>query len=416
MTGKASEKPPLLFLAHRIPFPPNKGDKIRSFHILKHLSREFHVFLGTFVDTKEDLQHLDSVRDFCSEAFFVKRFAQVDKLRPLAGFLNNEPLSLSNYRSSKLQRWVDKTVERERIESALAFCSPMFQFIRPQCRAQKSLDKVLVDFVDVDSEKWRQYAAANSFLKRFVFAREGKKLLEYEVSTARKATHSFFVSEAETELFRERSRCEQPEVSSLPNGVDADYFRPGLALENPYGSEDLPIVFTGAMDYPPNIDAVVWFTKHVMPSLLALDDRLRFFIVGGSPAKSVSELADCPEICVTGRVTDVRPYLEHALLAVAPMQIARGIQNKVLEAMAMKKPTVLSPQALEGIGAVHGQQILVADSEAEFVRIISEIKDGAYKDLGESAREYVLANFDWEARLAPLDQFFQHPPIPLEDT
>ncbi len=389
----------LLYLTHRIPFPPNKGDKVRSYHLLKHLASRFDLLLGSFVDDPADLKYRDEVARYCSEMHIVRLDPRMAKLKSLSGFLRGEALSLPYYRDAGLAAWVDDMVRRHALRRALVFSSPMAQYIAGHAGVS-----AVVDFVDVDSDKWRQYAKQRSWPWSAIYAREGARLLEFERSVAAHARESFFVTDAEAELFRQLAPQSAARVSHFCNGVDTDYFRPDEALASPYREDEEAVVFTGAMDYWPNVDAACWFADEVLPALLRQRPRIRFYIVGMNPTPAVTALASRDSIVVTGRVADVRPYLHHARVAVAPLRIARGIQNKVLEAMAMSRPVVVSATCAGPLAAQPGVEISVAESPEEFVRATLALLDGPQSQaMGIAARARVLADFNWEANLRRVD-------------
>jgi sugar transferase (PEP-CTERM/EpsH1 system associated) len=211
------------------------------------------------------------------------------------------------------------------------------------------------------------------------------------------------VSEPEAALFKELAPESVAKIGFFNNGVDTDYFSPERSYASPYPAGERAVVFTGAMDYWPNIDAVQWFASEVFPQLRAKFADARFYIVGARPASAVQALAQLPGVVVTGTVPDVRPYIAHAQVAVAPLRIARGIQNKVLEAMAMATPVVVSPQALEGIEAIPGTDLLLAADAAGFVAIVSALLTEADGAIGRVARAKVEQLYSWPSNLARIE-------------
>lgn len=391
----------LLLLVHRIPFPPNKGDKIRSYHLLRHLAKQYRVFLATFVDDPEDWQHVDTVRALCADALFVPLDPLRAKIGSLRGLLANRALSLDYYRSSALQDWVDERVKREAISRALVFSSSMAQFVPSNTRSR------VIDFVDIDSDKWAQYAKKKSFPMNWLYQRESRTLLAYEREIAGQFDASLFVSQAEANLFKTLAPESVEKIDFFNNGVDTDYFTPDLPHSNPYSDNEQAIVFTGAMDYWPNIDAVNWFAQEVFPSVRAQHPQASFVIVGARPTPEVRALEQQAGIRVTGTVPDVRPYLAHARVAVAPLRIARGIQNKVLEAMAMSQTVIVSPQALEGIHAQPGSELIRADDAIAYATSVNSILTQAQPDIGRRARQKVLNDYGWDANLARVDELIE---------
>ncbi|MFN4343275.1 MAG: TIGR03087 family PEP-CTERM/XrtA system glycosyltransferase [Azonexus sp.] len=391
----------ILYLVHRLPYPPNKGDKVRSFHLLKHLAARHRVFLGTFVDDPEDLQHIETVRAYCADLHVARLNPRFAKLRSLNALLTGEPLTLRYYRDAGLRDWVDQVCRTTAIDAAVVFSSAMAQYVEHLPRLPR-----VIDFVDVDSAKWTQYAPEHRWPMSWLYRREGTTLLDYERQVAATADRAFFVTEAEAALFRRQAPECAIRVDALCNGVDADYFSPAPAHPNPYADDELSVVFTGAMDYHPNIDAVRWFAANVLPRLQESRPRLRFTIVGRSPTAEVLALAG-EGVTVTGTVPDVRPYLQHAAVVVAPLRIARGIQNKILEAMAMGKAVVASCECAGAVDAVSGEELLQAATPDDYIATI----DGLLRDpeqanrIGQQARQRVLARYSWAAHLAGIDRY-----------
>lgn len=389
-------KTPLLFLCHRIPYPPNKGDKIRSFHLLHHLSKHFAVYLATFVDDAADWPWVPEVEKFCAQSLFLELKPWRATLRSLGGLYSGQALSVPYYGSRDMQRWVSQQVREHNIEHALVFSSAMAQFVLdPALRFTRKV----VDFVDIDSDKWDQYAQQKRFPLSAVYRREARRLFDYERRLAQEFDAGLFVSSAEAELFRKMVPGSADKIGFYNNGVNAGYFSPSPDRQNPFPGDRRVIVFTGAMDYWPNIDAALWFADRVLPQLRDSDPDIVFYIVGSNPSRDVRQLAQREGIEVTGRVEDIRPYLQHARLAVAPMQIARGVQNKVLEAMAMELPVIVSPKGLEGIDARVGQDLLLAREADEYVTAVGEVLAGKHAGMGARARAHVRNAFDWDCNL-----------------
>jgi len=396
---------PLLFLAHRIPYPPNKGDKVRSFNLLRVLARHYSVHLGAFIDDPEDRVHIPRLDQYCASHHIEALSPAAARVRSLKGLVSGQALSLGYYESAAMTRWVNETIERHRIERALVFSSAMTQYVL----GRRDL-RVVVDFVDVDSAKWAQYAALRPWPVSWVFRREGERLLAYDRMVSRDTAASVFVTADEAELFRSLAPECAAKVQYAHNGVDVDYYASDPARPSPFAAGELPIVFTGAMDYWPNIDAVRWFASDVMPLLRAQQPAVRFHIVGMNPAPEVQALARTEGIVVTGRVPDVRPYLQHARAVVAPMRVARGIQNKVLDAMAMGRPVVVSAAAAKSLSGRVGVDFVVADNAADFAAAVLDLLPAEPGDaMGRAARALVLADYDWPTNLAAVAKLLAGP-------
>ncbi|MFT5439667.1 MAG: sugar transferase (PEP-CTERM/EpsH1 system associated) [Alphaproteobacteria bacterium] len=390
----------LLFLAHRMPYPPNKGDKIRSWNILQNLAERYPVHLGCFIDDPEDEPHRATLEKICKSCRFVSLDPRTAKIRSLTELVRGRPLTLGYFRDSGLAHWCVDLLRERPIDKIFVFSSSMAQYAaEPASRAIRRV----VDFVDVDSDKWRQYAEANRGPMRWVYRRESRTLLEYERRISAGSDASLFVSDAEAALFRRLSPETAEKVFAVDNGVDLDFFDPDGLFDSPFSGDAPRLVFTGAMDYWANVDAVVWFVRHVFPAIRARRPDTEFYIVGSKPTADVVALGGTAGVFVTGRVEDIRPYVSHALLVVAPLRIARGIQNKVLEAMAMAKPVVGTPEALEGIDAEPEKEFYCESEPHRFAeRVLSVINEPARQEIGLRARKCVEQRYGWQSTLLPL--------------
>ncbi|MCG6967945.1 MAG: TIGR03087 family PEP-CTERM/XrtA system glycosyltransferase [Chromatiaceae bacterium] len=388
-------KKKLLFLVHRLPYPPNKGDKIASFNLLRFLAARYEVFLGTFIDDPEDRQHLAKLREYCSDLCVVEITPLLARIASLRGLLSGEALSLPYLRSRALYDWTTRVLGEQRPERIVVFSGPMAQYVSGRVPRGAI---TLFDMVDVDSEKWRSYGERKAWPMSWLYRREADKLLAFERQMASEFDSTVFVSREEAELFRSLAPESAARTTYRIQGVDSAYFDPAGDFADPYPVQASALVFTGAMDYWPNIDAVTWFAEQAFPAVRAKVPNALFCIVGMRPPPEVQRLAERAGILVTGAVPDVRPYLAHAHAAVLPLRIARGIQNKVLEAMAMQLPVIATPGAMTGIQAF-----------AEFEPTVSEdpqvLADAAIRCLTRprqadlAARRCVLERYDWDANL-----------------
>jgi sugar transferase (PEP-CTERM/EpsH1 system associated) len=389
----------LLYLCHRIPYPPNKGDKIRAFNWLRALATRHTVHLGSFVDAPEDWAHRAALGSWCDQLCLRPLKPRRAKLRSLTGLARGEALSFGYYRDRGMQVWVDRLLRERPIQAVLAFSSTMAPYVAAHSGCRR-----ILDFVDVDSDKWAQYAAHTRPPMRWVYAREARRLAAGECNLARLFDASLFVSRAEADFFRQMAPDCAAKVHALGNGVDADYFDPAGAYPDP-GGEAPRIVFTGAMDYGANVDAVCWFVEHVWPRIREAVPAARFTIVGTRPAQRVRALTATPGVEVTGQVPDVRPYLARARVAIAPMRIARGLQNKVLEALAMARPVVLTPQAAAGLVPGDPAFCTLAETAPDFgAAVIERLQQPGDVNVGKRAREYVLRHYAWPARFTALEE------------
>jgi sugar transferase (PEP-CTERM/EpsH1 system associated) len=390
--------PDILFLAHRIPYPPDRGDKIRSWHLLKHLGTLGRVHLGCFADDEADAAHLPALREAMGSALgdvHVEVRSAGKAAAAARAMLAGKPILLTLFDSAAIHAFVEGVLARRDIGTIFAFSAQMAQFV--PCAARP---RFVMDFVDMDSAKFADYAQAGGAMG-LVHRREAQRLLAFERATAARADVSLFVSEAEARLFRDRAGLAEGDIRVLQNGVDLAFYDPDgdfprLAPKRPL------IVFTGQMDYAPNVDAVAWFADAVLPLVPEAD----LAIVGRNPSQAVKRLGARERVTVTGAIEDVRSWLAAADVAVAPLRIARGVQNKVLEAMAMGRPVVATPAAFEGIEAEAGRDLIVAEgarAQAGAVRTLLADRARAAA-MGDAARRCMERSYSWEARLAPLAQ------------
>jgi sugar transferase (PEP-CTERM/EpsH1 system associated) len=391
----------ILFLCHRIPYPPDKGDKIRSHAMLRHLAKKHRVHLACFVDDPADFAHVDRVRAMAGgECLFVP-------LRPIAKFLaipravaTGEPVTTAYFGSARISRWIDSLASRYAIGTTVIFSSAMARYlldgkpVEPAC--------ALLDLVDIDSDKWRQYAAQSKGLRRWIYGREATALLRLERRAARRFGATVLVSRYESDSFAALAPESASRIGVLANGVDGSYFAP-QDFPNPYKPGEIPIAMTGRMDYEPNIDAAKWFLAEIMPRLQRSLPNLRFYAVGARPPRSLRALIGSA-FQTTGYVADVRPYLQHAAAVVAPLRIARGVQNKVLEAMAMARPVVATTAATRALDAVANIHLWIEDRPEAFAKAVVAAATGSQRDtIRKRARDFVETHHSWTEVLSGLD-------------
>jgi len=389
----------ILFLAHRVPFPPNKGDKIRAYHILEHLAERHQVWLGACADDPADMQHLPVAKARYADACF----GLTDRLGRAANMalacLTGAPMSVARFRQKELGRWIDNVISNVKPDIVYVYSSALGQYVAGRVVPHTGL---IVDFVDADAEKWRAYGLTGPLATRWIYAREFRSLVRYEADLLDAADAGILVSETERRLQAGFAPRGAAKLQVISNGVDAQYFQPDKASSDSISNAN--IVFTGTMDYLPNIDAVQWFATEMLPDVRMHYPQAVFQIVGAKPTDQVLALANLPGVEVTGAVPDVRPYLSGAAVIVAPLRIARGIQNKVLEGMAAGRPVVATPDALDGIDAEIGRDVLVGAGREDFIRAIIEVLSGrARPDMGQCARAYVLGRHQWREKLVALD-------------
>ena len=391
----------LIFISHRIAWPLNKGEKIRGWNVIQHLRRDFDVHFGCVVDDPGDIAHVDVMRGVCASvgAFPIERTRQ--KMRAVLSARPGRPLMPDFYYAPALQSWVDETMARVTMDIVYIYSVAMWPYARhlPQ-------PGMILDAQDIDSEKWAEYARGTKWPMRAFWAREARTLLAYERHAAARCDATFFVSEPEARRFIELAPEVAAKTTWVENGVDLQRFAPGQAFASPFGGGPA-LVFTGNMDYWPNADAVIWFANDVMPLLRAAHANIEFWVVGANPGPDVKALASLAGVHVTGRVPDTRPYVAHAAACVCPLRIARGIQNKVLEGMAMARPVIASPAAFEGVRAEAGRDLLVADGAHAFVEAVGSVLAGGHDGLGQQARVAMETGYAWESVLARMDRWLK---------
>ena len=396
-------RPQLLYLVHRVPFPPNRGDRIRSYHMLRYLAQRYDVSLATLADEPVTADMRCELDRLCVQVA-IEPVGRARWVRAAGSLAMGRSATEGLFASPALRRTVRRWAAERQFDSALVFCSSMVQYL--DCPELAAVTAV-IDLVDVDSQKWLDYAGKANGLKRFLFQLEGRRLRALEQSFPARARAIALVSEAEAALYR--SFCPNDCTVAVANGVELDYFRPHPEGPRPWqplpAADRCDAVFVGALDYRANIDAVTWFAAEVWPLIRQRLPHLTLGLVGRQPDRAVLRLAALPGIRVFGSVPDVRPYVAAADFVIAPLRIARGIQNKVLEAMSMGKPVICSPAALEGLAAEPGRHLLVANQPTDWKSAVTALlaDEDLAMSLGLSARKFVERHHAWDQTLMPLD-------------
>jgi len=394
----------ILYLCHRIPFPPNKGDKIRSFNILDHLAQKHTISLSCLVDTPKDLQYISAVKKIAKITLYDGIYQKQRKIfSTIKAFIKSKPISVPFFYSQKLQNDIDNFLASNPVDTILCSSSPSAEYIFRSRHYRGFLQNAqwIMDFIDMDSQKWQQIATIKRFPSSFIYQREAHYLLEFEKQIAREFNQLLIVSDAEKILFQSLIPTEK--IHAVSNGVDLEFFHPRhlskINLLSP------ALVFTGAMDYWPNIKGAVWFVHKILPRIHTVFPDACLYIVGSNPAPELQRLAKHQNVIITGFVDDIRDYIIKADICVIPLQVARGIQNKVLEAMAMGKAVVSTPEAAEGLTVHYGNDISIQKDEISFANaVIALLQDkNAAQRLGKNARKAVEKNYSWKKALSLLD-------------
>ncbi len=396
----------LLFIAHRFPYPPDKGEKIRAWHFLQHLAATRRVHLACLADRPVEPAHLAAVRAICDQCHLEPLEGSPLQWRNLSALLSGQPITCSHFHRPKLAQWIKELLAQRPIEGIFAYSGAMAQYV-PGAMPEGCTR--ILDFVDVDSDKWRLLAQNSSWPRAWIYAREARLLCAYEHEVAGFFDTCLFVSESEAALFRETGPRPGTEVVAIENGVEAVQ---GTALKppKPDGVDGQTLVFVGTMDYWPNVDAVTWYAREIHPLVRQLHPDATFAVVGASPSRAVERLGALAGVRVVGAVESVLPYLAHSAAAVIPLRVSPGVANKVLEAMSMAKPVVATTAAIEGLRHVAPERhILTADDPAGFAAQVSRLlsRPSEAEALGEEARRCVQAHYTWQSSYEKLDRLLK---------
>ena len=386
----------ILFLCQRVPFPPDRGDRITTYHVLRMLLGMGRVRVGCFLENPRDQKGVDALEAMGVQVAAHPLHPRLKKLLSLAWLPTKIPLTLPYFHSGGLEDQVRRWTG-EGIDLAFAYSSSMGQYF-----LGKSIPFKVMQFAELDSDKWLQLSRESHFPWSWVFRREADLLLRFEKSLARAVDLSLVVSPLEKALFRERIPGVEPVV--VENGVDSEFFRPRAE-----GPREEAVIFTGVMNYDPNVQGVLRFAREVWPQVRKARPGATFYVVGSEPVRSVRALHGKEGIHVTGRVPDTRPWFDRARTAVAPLWVARGIQNKVLEAMAMALPVVATPAAFGGIEAEPGNHLLLAEEPADFARaVVGLLEDREWAEkVGSAARALVKERYSWKNILEGLERLLR---------
>jgi hypothetical protein len=384
----------ILFVCHRLPFPPKRGGKIRPFNIIRHLKESgHHVTVGSLARSEEELADGQPLREHCDKLMVGKISQAAAVARMIARLPTAAPSSMGYFYSRSLHQQLLEELSHFNYDLIFVHCSSVAQYVR----SAEGIPSIL-DFGDMDSQKWLDYSTYRRFPLSMGYWLEGSKLCREEKRLARHFSLSTCTTEAELDTLRSFGAASQ--TGWFPNGVDAEFFVP---TEDPYDPDQ--ICFIGRMDYFPNQQAMTYFCDEVLPIIQTRRPATKLVIVGAEPSAEIKNLERKDGVTVTGTVPDVRDYVRRSALSVAPLAIARGTQNKILESMAMGVPVICSKNAAGGVDAVSGQHILVAESPGQYAdNIIRVLEDPDERQaLSAAARQRVLSNHSWPASMAKLD-------------
>lgn len=384
----------ILYLVHRLPYPPDKGDRIRAYHMIRYLSQVSHIHLACLADEAIPPEAKSHLEQYCTRVAIVPQ----PRWKRLWGAASSMAIGRTAtegvFHSTKLHEAIRAWSHSTSFHAVIASSSGMVPYARHR---DLTGVRAVVDLVDVDSQKWLECARVARGLKQWIFSLEAKRLRKVEQGLPLWAHAVTLISAPEAALYNSFARRGHVEV--VTNGVDKNYFQ---SAENAAPTQGC--VFVGALNYLPNVDAAQWFAKTVWPEIHKRNPQHTFKIVGRRPTGDVLSLKQIPGVEVIGQVPDVRPYLAQARFVVAPLRIARGLQNKVLEAMAMSKAVLASPQALEGLSTALPRPGVEAKSENEWIELACRLfADSQWTaDLGKQSRAYIEKEYSWDKGLEPL--------------
>ena len=390
----------VLFLAHRVPYPPDKGDRIRTFNILRFLSQRARVHLACLADEPVSNEIKHSLGRYCERLAIVKVGGGSRWFRTGLSLVRGGTASEGAFHVPQLCRILRRWASEVRYDISLGSASSIAAYLR---LTQLRDVPAVIDFMDVDSQKWFDYAASHRGPRAWLYRTEGRRLRRLEQETSAWASAITLVGQTELNIYRQF--CPNGPAHAITNGVDLDYFHPEALIGPASSRSEAPsCVFVGALDYFPNVEASLWFCREIWPQVHRRRPEAKFYLVGRRPSPALERLSALPGVVLVGQVPDVRPYLAQASITIAPLRIARGIQNKVLESLAMARATIVSPQTLVGLNACPGVHLLQASSSEEWLQTILALFDdpALRRSLGEAGRRYVEEHHSWESCLKPL--------------
>lgn len=388
----------VLFVCHRVPFPPKRGGKIRPFNIIRHLHEKGHrVTVASLARSTAERDEARDLSNHCAEVLVEVIPNRIALPRMVVRLPTPAPSSFGYFWSRRLAKRIEAAAASTPFDLVFVHCSSVAPYVEKLTAPLK-----IIDYGDMDSQKWREYAGHRAFPLSMGYWLEAVKLERRERQLADHFDLCTCTTRAELESLRALGVTTPSDW--FPNGVDAEFFAP-----DGEGYDADLIAFVGRMDYFPNQQGVIGFCRDVLPALRQRRPDVRFAIVGADPPDHIRALGTQAGVTVTGSVPDVRPHVRRAALTVAPLAIARGTQNKILESMAMGVPVVCSPEASGGVDAVVGEHLLGASSPAEWVAAIDKLLGDAdaRRQLSVAGRNRVLSHHSWAASMRRLDDLIE---------
>ncbi len=388
----------LIFLAHRMPLPPEKGETARAWHMLRRLADNHRVHLGCFYEHASEAKHIARLNEVCASVLCLPLRPSARRLKSFAAFMQGRAVSAAFAGDARLTRWIAETLATHHPTQALVSGAAMAPYLE-SCR----LHTRVVDMVELTSERWRQRAERSRWPLSDLHWRQERALLAREMRAASRFDHTVFASAAEMNLFARRAPRVPAHLVTLRSGIDHDYFNPTRDYPNPYPTGRKIVVFAGKLDDPPNIEGVRWFAAEVMTMLRHRFPTIDFWMVGAHPTRAVRALTR-RDIHLAAPTADTRPYLAHADAVVAPLRAMRGVENNVLEGMAMGRPVIATPAALDGLDLALGEEVLCSASAPGFATCVATVLGGRAHEIAQRGRQRVMADYGWVAALRLLDE------------
>ena len=383
----------ILFVCHRFPFPPSRGGKIRPFNIIRHLSRQHDVTVASLARSDEEAEAGKGLAEHCHKILLEQVSPAMAQIRMVSRLASREPSSMGYFYSPKLAERITEEIATTAFDLIFVHCSSVAQYVEKVDQIPK-----ILDFGDMDSQKWLAYAKVFGLPKSLGYWLEGQKLQQAETGLARRFDYCTCTTRAELASLQDYG---VPTPSGwFPNGVDLEKFQPSGQSYDPNG-----ICFVGRMDYFPNQQCMLDFCRHTFPLIRERRPETTLTIIGAEPSAEIRRLSDLPGVEVTGTVPDVRPLVQNAAVSVAPLQIARGTQNKILESLAMGVPVVTSPAAAGGVDAVPGRHLVTAADPPAVAKAVLELLENpdVRQTLALAGRARMESHHSWQSSMQRLD-------------
>ena len=386
-------------MSHRVPFPPNKGEKLRTYHQLERLKQLGHSL--SLISPSNGSEDEGYAAALAADLGIAVNTAQLNykPLRFAKALATNRSLSEANFYSSDVKQLIKNQIQLFEPDFLFLTASSLVRYLEGITNPNNS-PVILTDFMDVDSNKWQQYQHKARFPMNWVYKREAKLVKKLEIEAATLSKECYLIASAEVELFN-KEVTKQGKITILPNGINSSIFKPNIDSRKP---EQATLLFTGVMDYKPNIDAILWFIANCWSQVKTQYPNAKLVIAGMNPSATIQKLGSSDDIVVTGFVDDIMPYFQSASIFIAPFQIARGVQNKVLQAMSCELPVVATSKGIEGIIHCAGEDVLLADTAEQFTKHCLDLLESVQlrESIGKVARQTILANYAWPEVLKPL--------------